>query len=67
MTKLKSHTKQLILVAIGFLILMNFPILGIFNKSALIAGIPVLYCYIFGIWAITILLIFVISNRKKES
>ena len=41
--------KLVLLFVLGAFVL-NFPVLAIFNRRATLAGIPVLYLYLFGIW-----------------
>ena len=33
------------------LVLFNFPVLALFNVSATVFGVPVLYAYMFAAWA----------------
>jgi hypothetical protein len=35
-------------------VLLNYPILSLFARSEEIAGIPLLYAYVFGAWALLI-------------
>ena len=44
-------------------LLMNFPILAIANHPTMVAGIPVLFLYLFGAWAIGIVAVFWIVRR----
>jgi hypothetical protein len=44
-------------------LLLNFPILAIFNQAATLGGIPVLYLYLFGVWAAGIVVAFVLARR----
>lgn len=44
-------------------LLINFPILAIANQPAMIAGIPILYLYLFGAWALGIVAVFWIVRR----
>lgn len=47
-------------------ILLNYPILFLFNRPSEIAGIPLLYAYIFGAWALLIGLMVLIIERPRE-
>ena len=38
-------------------ILLNYPILSLFSRSADLAGIPLLYAYVFGAWTLLIAVI----------
>ncbi|MDU0370284.1 hypothetical protein ACFPAF_07775 [Hymenobacter endophyticus] len=48
--------QRLLFVAVLFAVLLNFPFLGVFNFDARVAGIPVLYLYVLGIWGLLVLL-----------
>ena len=45
-------------------LLFNFPLLGLFNVRATVAGVPVVYAYLFGAWALLIALVAVIMERS---
>ncbi|MCP4106813.1 MAG: hypothetical protein GY749_14960 [Desulfobacteraceae bacterium] len=46
-------------------ILLNYPILSLFNIDIMLFGIPLLYVYIFGIWAALIgLIVFITQSRS---
>lgn len=44
------------------IIMMNYPFLHIFNKNIIIYGVPLLFVYIIGGWAISILVIFLFTK-----
>jgi hypothetical protein len=45
-------------------LLFNYPLLALFNRPALLYGIPLLYVYVFAAWALLIgLLALVIEKR----
>lgn len=39
------------------LLLFNFPFLGVFDSDALVAGLPVIWLYLFVVWAAAIALV----------
>ena len=45
-------------------LLFNFPLLGLFNVPATILGVPVVYAYLFGAWALLIAVVAVIMERS---
>ena len=45
-------------------LLINFPLLAIFHQPTTIAGIPVLYLYLFGVWTAGIVAVFVLVRRQ---
>lgn len=56
--------ERLVLLFLVGLLLINFPLLAIFNQSATVAGIPILYVYLFGVWAAGIMAVFALSRRR---
>jgi hypothetical protein len=62
----KQNTKGQRLVALFLFgnLLFNYPLLALFNRQDNIAGIPVLYLYVFAAWAALIaLLAYIIEKR----
>jgi hypothetical protein len=50
------------LFLLGFL-LLNFPLLNLFAGPARVLGIPVLYAYVFAVWALLIgLMVWVVEK-----
>ncbi|MGE5256802.1 MAG: hypothetical protein ACM3KE_09040 [Hyphomicrobiales bacterium] len=46
-------------------IFFNYPIFSLFNLPALWGGIPLLYAYVFFIWALIIVLIVLVARRDR--
>jgi len=64
----ERRVERLLGLLIGGLILLNFPLLSIFSVSAFFFGIPVLYFYLFSVWALIIgVTAFVLRSRRSES
>jgi hypothetical protein len=61
----ESGSKLAILFVVGALVL-NFPVLAIFNRSATVAGVPLLYLYLFGVWLAGIAAVYVLSRASGE-
>lgn len=57
--------KLALLFVVGVL-LLNFPILAIFNRASLLAGIPVVFVYLFGVWFLGIVAVFLLSRRPWD-
>lgn len=38
-------------------VLFNYPVLSLFNRNTTLLGIPLIYAYVFGAWALVIVLI----------
>lgn len=47
-------------------ILLNYPILSIFAPLRDVAGIPVLYAYVFGVWVLLIALMAGLVERRRD-
>ncbi len=60
--------KSYLLILIFFVMLLsfNFPILTIFNKAALQWGVPVLYLYVFVIWAASIAALVLLMEYRQS-
>ena len=54
-------TRRLVLVFMIGGILLNYPILSLFNITGFVFGIPILYLYSFSIWLLLILITAIIS------
>lgn len=56
------------LVAIFLLgcVLFNYPLLYLFNSPRTVLGIPLLYAYIFGVWAAFIALTAIALERRGD-
>ena len=52
------------LSVLGFL-LFNYPVLALFNRGGTLFGVPVLYVYIFAIWAALIAAIALVAESPK--
>jgi hypothetical protein len=53
----KRRTQRLVSICLLGCALLNFPLLSLFDVSVLVFGIPLLYGYIFSVWALLILLV----------
>ncbi len=47
-------------------VLFNWPLLALFNRSAMVFGIPLLYAFIFGGWALLIGLVAFVAERRED-
>jgi hypothetical protein len=50
----EKKTPRLVALCVLGCLLLNYPILALFNVSGFVLGIPVLYAYIFTAWAVLI-------------
>jgi hypothetical protein len=47
-------------------VLLDYPILSLFSRSRTIAGIPLLYAYVFSTWALLIALMALVIERPRR-
>jgi hypothetical protein len=47
-------------------VLLNFPILILANRQSSLAGIPLLYCYIFAVWLVLILAVVFLARPRSS-
>ncbi len=48
------------------LLLFNYPLLDLFARSGQVLGIPVLYVYVFVVWALLIALMALVVENRNE-
>ena len=65
---IRSSLKGQRLVALFLLgcLLLNYPLVSLFAGSVRLAGIPLLYAYVFFTWALLIALMAVMVERRNE-
>jgi hypothetical protein len=57
--------QRLVVVFLLGVVLFNYPLLALFNRTASVVGIPVVYVYIFGAWALLIGLAALVIERSR--
>ena len=62
---MKRNRRSQRLIALACLggLLLNYPLLSIFNSPRTIWGVPLLYAYLFVVWALLIGLLAVVVER----
>lgn len=48
-------------------LLFNYPFLALFNRPALVLGIPIYYAYLFVVWAVLIALMAWLVDRDGKA
>jgi hypothetical protein len=48
-------------------LLMTYPLLALFNRGGSVFGLPLLYVYLFGAWALLIVLMALAVTRPHEA
>lgn len=62
----RVRKQRLVLLAVLLLVMLVYPVIAAASKSRLVMGIPVLYLYVFVVWATGIFLLFRLSGSKKN-
>jgi hypothetical protein len=57
--------RLLALFLLGVL-LLNYPLLNLFAAPSHVLGIPVLYAYVFVVWALLIALMALVLEKRKD-
>ena len=63
----QNNNKNKRLISLFFLgiLLLNYPILSLFNVKTFVMGIPLLCLYIFSVWSALILLISITTRQPR--
>lgn len=62
----KRHQQKLVILSMALLIGLNIPIVLLFDSAQSLLGFPIIYIYIFSVWAFSVLLSFLIIKRYDE-
>ena len=63
---MKAVGAKLVLLFVLGIFLLNFPVLAIFNRGDTLAGIPMLYLYVFGVWVAGIAAVWTLARARWE-
>jgi hypothetical protein len=59
------HAQRLVALFVLGCLLFSYPLLSLFNVGGTVAGIPVLYAYLFSVWILLIALMILVIERGK--
>jgi hypothetical protein len=62
----RVRKQRLVLLAVLLLVLLIYPVMDAASKPRMVMGIPLLYLYVFVVWAAGIFLLFRLSGGKKN-
>ncbi len=62
----KRHKQKLVILSAAVFVLLNAPVLLLFNDAENSLGFPRIYVYIFSVWLCSSLLSFVIIKKFNE-
>ena len=57
---------RLLFLAVLFGVLLNFPLLAVFDHDGRVGGVPVLYLYVLLLWSLVVGLTGYLVREKKE-
>ncbi len=58
--------QRLVALFVAGAILLNYPILFLFTRRVSVAGAPLLYAYVFGVWIALIVALAWVIERPRE-
>ena len=64
MQESEAKGQRLIALFIFGCLLFNYPVLSLFNVAGQVAGVPVLYAYIFAAWALLVALMAIVVEKR---
>lgn len=67
MTRENINGRRLVGLFLLGMLLLNFPLLSLFNRPVLALGIPVFYLYLFATWLLIIFLTLIISRSNPDT
>ncbi|WP_369753026.1 hypothetical protein [Flavobacterium sp. WC2409] len=62
----KRHEQKLVILSILMLLVLNIPLLLLFDSSKPLFGFPIVYIYIFSAWLFSIAITFLIIKKYYE-
>jgi hypothetical protein len=65
MQESEAKGQRLIALFIFGCLLFNYPVLSLFNVAARVAGVPVLYAYLFTAWALLVALMALVVEARR--
>ena len=67
MKPVSASATGLIVLAIGGLLALNYPLLSLFDRDATVFGIPLQFVHLFGVWTLLIGGIAILAGRQGDS
>lgn len=62
----KRHQQKLVVLSLLLLLVLNLPIVLLFDSADNILGFPVIYIYIFSVWLFSVLMSWIVVQRYYE-
>lgn len=64
MNRQKVKVARLAVLFLLGCLLFNYPLLALFNRPLLLGSLPLLYVYVYGAWALLIVLLVLVIEKK---
>ena len=65
MSPVRRKIQRLLVLFVFGCLALNYPLLALFSKKTYLFGIPLLYFYLFVLWALFIICIAIVTEMKK--
>ncbi|MBE9576642.1 MULTISPECIES: hypothetical protein [Flavobacterium] len=62
----KRHQQKLVVLSLLLLLVLNLPIVLLFDSADNVLGFPVIYIYIFSVWLFSVLMSWIVVQRYYE-
>jgi hypothetical protein len=62
----KRHEQKFLIFSLALFFALNFPLLLLFDSTDSIAGLPIIYVYIFMVWFFSIVMSFMLIKKYDE-
>lgn len=62
----KRHQQKLVVLSLLLLLVLNLPIVLLFDSAENVLGFPVIYIYIFSVWLFSVLMSWIVVRRYYE-
>ena len=62
----KRHQQKLVVLSFLLLLVLNLPIVLLFDSTDNVMGLPVIYIYIFSVWLFSVLMSWIVVQRYYE-
>ena len=66
MNRPSSKGQRLVALFVLGLLLLNYPLINLFAGSAQVFGVPLLYAYVFAVWALLIALVAIVVEKRRN-
>lgn len=64
MSSFRSRGQRLVALCMLGTLMFNYPVLALFNVPGAVFGVPALYAYIFGAWAVLVALMAFVAESN---